>query len=149
MPVLKGPVFPSYLNQNTVQKPKAQWTRHQSTKQQLRHLRQRCGYLLDSKDPETIEVGDRVIRSVCEEPHPEYSALHLFNAGLELAEETGISWIMAMTYLMDRFDGRVVNLDTGEWICGCGETCGVTRLVCEKCGMHRDSTQPYSESAVN
>lgn len=96
-------------NQNTEPKKILVWKPGtQSTRQQKRNLRNRVRHIIDSTDEQTVAVGDRVIRSVCEEPDPEYAALHLFCAALGMHEDTGEPWVKCMTYLMDKFDGKIV-----------------------------------------
>lgn len=88
-----------------------------STKQQLRNLRNKAKHIIDSNDPEIISVGDRVIRAVCDEPQPEYSALHLFCAAIDISEESGWPWIVCMTHIMDKFDheaGRTTDAQTTQ-----------------------------------
>jgi hypothetical protein len=106
---IKGPWFPSHDRQHeTSSKKKLVWLPNvQSTRQKKKNLRLKARRIIDSTDPQTIAVGDRVIRSVCEEPDPEYSALHLFCAALDVSDETGEPWTVCMTYLMDKFEGKV------------------------------------------
>lgn len=100
---IHGPIFKSFYRQQDSPN-KMQWKRHQGSRQQVRYLRHRCDHLLNSKDPAIIAVGDRVIMAVKDEPNPEYGALHLMAAGLDASEQTGVSWIDAMTYLLNKFD---------------------------------------------
>ena len=76
----------------------------QSVKQTKRNLRHKARHIIDSKNYHTIAVGDRVIRSVAQEPDPEFSALHLICAGLDAESETGEPWVTCMTHIMDEYD---------------------------------------------
>jgi hypothetical protein len=83
---------------------KMQWHAHCGTRAQLRNLRQRAHKILDSKDPEIVMIGQRVIEATKDEPNPLFGALHLINAGLEAAEQTETTWVVAMRYLLDEFE---------------------------------------------
>lgn len=102
----KGPVFPSFLNQNTSpQAPRMQWKAHCGRKAQLRYLRQACRKILAfPKGTAEWATVQRVEDAVKGEPMPEFGKLHLINAGLEAADQTGESWRTCMNYLMDKFD---------------------------------------------
>lgn len=104
---IKGPIFPSFLNPNLGPKKILVWAPGtQSVRQCKKNLRLKSKHILDSKDPTIVAVGDRVIRGVCHEPDPEYSALHLICAALDASEDTGESWVTCMTYMMDRFENK-------------------------------------------
>lgn len=106
---IKGPLFPSFQNQNTDPKKIMVWKPGtQSTRQQKKNLRNKARVIIDSKDPQIIATGDRVIRSVCAEPDPEYSALHLFCAAMDLSDDCGESWVTCMNHLMDTFEGKTL-----------------------------------------
>jgi hypothetical protein len=108
-PGYKGKWMPSFARQlDTVNKKILIWKPGaQSTKQCKRNLRTKVKHIIDSTDPVVISIGDRVIRSVCHEPDPEFTALHLFAAGLDMAVETSQPWVVCMNYLMDKFDGKI------------------------------------------
>lgn len=101
----KGPVFPSYLNQN-VEPPKSrmQWKAHCGKKAQLRNLQHACRHILESKNPLIVEQVARVISAVKGEPMPEFGKLHLVYAALDACDQTGEPWYVCMKYLMDKFD---------------------------------------------
>lgn len=101
----KGPVFPSYLNQNYAPTgSKMQWVAHCGKKAQLRNLRQACRSILDSKNPLIVEQVARVISAVKNEPLPEFGKLHLVHAAIDACDQTGEPWYVCMKYLMDKFD---------------------------------------------
>jgi len=87
-------------------KQRKDWIRHQSHRQQLRHLRQRCARIVRSKDPAVIAAGRRVIDAVIDEPDPEYGALHLMAAALDVSEATGVPWAACADDLLRRFDAQ-------------------------------------------
>jgi hypothetical protein len=103
----KGPVFSSFKDGSHSSTGRGRYNFKpgtQSTRQAKKNLRLKCRSIIDSKDAVVISVGDRVVRSVCDEPDPEYAALHLFCAALDMHDDTGEPWIVCMTYLMDKFD---------------------------------------------
>lgn len=102
---LKGPVFPSYLNQHVgIDKPRMQWKAHCGARAQLRNLRQACKRVLESKDPEVQKQVARVIEATKVEPSPEFGKLHLIHAAQDACDQTGEPWEVCMRYLMDQYD---------------------------------------------
>ena len=102
----KGPAFPSYIKAKLDTTQKLQWNPHCGTRQQLRYLHQKCRHILDAKDDETKLMGQRVIEAVKDEPKPEFGALHLIAAALDIASDTDVTWLDAMQYLLDKFEER-------------------------------------------
>jgi hypothetical protein len=102
----KGPNFPSYQIAKLDTDRKLQWHAHCGTRAQLRNLRQKCRHILDAKDDETKLMGQRVIEAVKDEPKPEFGALHLIAAALDIANDTDVTWLDAMQYLLDKFEER-------------------------------------------
>lgn len=99
----KGPVFPSFLNQQT-SPPKMQWKAHCGKRAQLRNLRHACRPILESRDLEVQEQVRRVIEATKGEPMPEFGKLHLIYAAIDACDQTGELWKVCMKYLMDKFD---------------------------------------------
>jgi hypothetical protein len=111
---LKGPFMPSMKDQTGRNKKVLVWTPGtQSTRQQKRNLRNKARAVIDSDDPAIIAAGDRVLCAVCGEPDPEFSALHLFNAAIDMADSTGESWATCMNYVMDKFDAMPKEIPPG------------------------------------
>jgi len=103
---LKGIHMLSYLDQES-KKQKMVWRPGlQGVRQQLRYLRNATRHILDSKDPNVIKAGDRVIQACENEPNPEYGILHLYYAAVEACRDTGEPWDVCMNYFMDKFDAK-------------------------------------------
>jgi hypothetical protein len=102
----KGPSFPSYVTAQLDLKQKMQWLPHCGTRAQFRNLRQKCRRILDSKEDEIKLMGQRVIEAVKDEPNPEFGALHLIAAALDIEADTGEPWLTCMQYLLDKFAER-------------------------------------------
>lgn len=103
---LKGPVFPSYLNQKPEAKGKMQWKAHCNTRAAMRNLRHKCHRFLVSRDTEIVAQVDRVRNAVKDEPNPEFGLLHLLCAAVDASEGTGVAWAECMKYYMDQFDAQ-------------------------------------------
>lgn len=99
----KGPVFPSFRDQQTPQ-PRKHWLPHQNTGEQLRRLRQVCRPILASIEPSIVTARQRVIAATAGEPLPEFGALHLINAAIDACDQTGEPWPVCMHYMLDKFD---------------------------------------------
>lgn len=104
----KGPVFKSWKDSRGPQPRQVYVYQGQSKNKQMRNMRAMLREIIDSKDPDIITVGDKVIRLCLDEPDPEYSALHLFCAGLTMSKETGESWVACMDVIVQKFVERQV-----------------------------------------
>lgn len=101
---LKGPVFPSYLNQKGARSSHMQWKSHCGNRAALRNLRHKCHKFLISDEVEIATQRQRVRDAVKDEPSPEFGLLHLLCAAVDIADQTGQPWAVCMKYIMDRFD---------------------------------------------
>jgi hypothetical protein len=86
---------------------------HRSLPRQLRDMRQKARTIIDSKDADTILAGSNVIRLCMDEPHPEYSALHLICAAIDVAKETNRAWHVCMLEILATYE-RVKEPDNAE-----------------------------------
>jgi hypothetical protein len=104
---VKGRFFKSFQDPPVAKREKKRYVflpGTQSVKQRKRAMYQRVRKILDSRDAKTIAAGDRALRSVSDEPDPEYALLHLYCAALDASGATGEAWPTCMHYLMDQFD---------------------------------------------
>lgn len=99
----KGPVFPSFRDQQTP-KPRKQWLPHSGTREQLQNLRRMCRPILASIEPDTVTARQRVIAATAGEPLPEFGALHLIYAAIDACDQTGEPWPVCMHYMLDKFE---------------------------------------------
>jgi hypothetical protein len=107
---IKGPVFPSFYNQQTP-RPHKQYLSHTKLRQAMRNLRQACVHILKLKDDASVAARERCRQAVNAEPKPEYAYLHLLNAAREACDATGESFPTAMNYLLDKFAEQLAELN--------------------------------------
>lgn len=110
--VIKGPVFPSFLNQRTGPHEVMVWKPGiQSLKQRTKNLQRACRSILESRDPETMRVGALVVQACERELHPKLASLILINAAMEAANSTGEPWHVCASVLTNQFiETRVARL---------------------------------------
>lgn len=75
---------------------------HQSIRQRLRNLRQRCRPVLQSQDPEVQIWGHTIIREVASFDIPEYRALCLIAQALDYVDSTGVTFPQAAEVIVDK-----------------------------------------------
>lgn len=100
----KGLVFPSFHNQHHSEKKRMEWVPHSSTRQQMRNLRKKVQPIIDSKDPAVIAMGQKIIQAALDEPVPEFGSLHLMSAAMDISDDSGVPWVEAAQYLLDKFE---------------------------------------------
>lgn len=101
---LKGPVFPSYLDQVGPRPSRNQWKAHCGKSASMRNLRHKAHKFLTSKDAVIVALVHRVEDAVREEPMPEFGKLHLICAAMDVSDQTGETWATCMKYFMDKYD---------------------------------------------
>lgn len=107
--VIKGPVFPSFVNtRSSLASPRQRMiflphTRHRAA---TRNLKNACAQALKLHDVDSFIARERCRAAVAGEPFPEYAFYHLVHAAWEAHDGTGCPWHEAMTYLLDKFDAE-------------------------------------------
>lgn len=103
----KGPAFPSYFKPPNPDKKVKVWNPHQAVGQRMRVLKQKCRALLNSKDPEVVATGDRIISVVNTQAltqpdiHREYAILTFMSLGLDKVQAARVPWVAAMNAILD------------------------------------------------
>lgn len=115
---LKGPRFPSYTkppepsmdrkpNPNRSLPEGREWTAHTGSRAKLRHLRQTCRPLLETKDPEDI-LGIQRLKDVIEIEYKdanefvkEYGFLYVLFQAQEKSDDSGVPAFAVIDYIID------------------------------------------------
>jgi hypothetical protein len=100
MPRIKGPIFPSFANQQEP-KPRQQWVSHDGKRQRLRYLRRVCSDILTSSDPEVVEILKQA-REFVAGKYEEYGMLMMIHQALEASDSTGMDFPFCLDYILDK-----------------------------------------------
>ncbi|TXH18555.1 MAG: hypothetical protein E6R03_01860 [Hyphomicrobiaceae bacterium] len=114
MAKFKGPRFASFLNppkkggsstrvRRTPLPPGQQWLPHQGRRARIRQLRREVKEILELKSEKDIEVRGRITKLVEGEPDTEFAFLHLLHAVKEAMDATGVDFVTAAEYMLDKF----------------------------------------------
>jgi hypothetical protein len=87
-----------------------------STKARLRRLKQNWKRIEKAakKSPLAADGRERILDHAADDPHPEYTALHLGLACMLAAEESGSSLSSCMASLCDELDARQESSDATQ-----------------------------------
>lgn len=102
---LKGARFESFRNPPSPTgnaKPRYVFRPHQGRKERIRILKQRCRGLLNSKDPDVIAAGKRIIEACKGLDDLELRILTLMSIALDHAESTEATYAQAVDVLLEQ-----------------------------------------------
>lgn len=114
---IKGPIFKSYTEATQRSWMGAQmrpapdrslpegqsWGSHPGRKARLRNLRQVTQSIRNTKDPALLDAVRQLYDLTKGEPEPEYAHLHLLAAAKQSSDDTGVTILDAVEYMVEKF----------------------------------------------
>lgn len=82
------------------------WIGHCGPRAQRRYLKQRWARIEKLKDAASRMAREQLLDAVCDDPDPEFAALHLGHVALAMAEEIGRPWAECVASILIRLDAE-------------------------------------------